>query len=134
MVLYKGKIRHPYTLKKIHASTKSKRYSKAAKEPWLLFTSLSLVRDNSGRIVNIYRQRMRIEENFQDTKCPHYELGLKASLTRTPWRMALLLLIAAFVISAAWLVESIDKYTGKAADFQAHSAALYPSYFSGERL
>jgi hypothetical protein len=65
---------------------------------------------------------MRIEENFRDTKCPHYGLGLKASLTRTPERMAILLLIAAIATWAAWLAGINTLLTGKASDFQAHSA------------
>ena len=125
MVLYKGKSknRHKRNLnKKISASGKSKRYSKATKEPWLLVTSLPRARDNPNFIVNIYRQRMRIEENFRDTKCPHYGLGLKNSLTRTPERMAILLLIAAIATWAAWIAGIITTLTGKASDFQAHSA------------
>ena len=85
-------------------------------------TSLPRARDNPNFIVNIYRQRMRIEENFRDTKCPHYGLGLKNSLTRTPERMAILLLIAAIAKWAAWLAGLINTLTGKASDFQAHSA------------
>jgi Transposase DDE domain len=125
MVLYKGKSknRHKRNLnKKISASGKSKRYSNAAKEPWVLVTSLLQARDNPNHIVNIYRQRMRIEENFRDSKCPHYGLGLKNSLTRTPERMVILLLIAAIATFAAWLTGLITTLTGKAADFQAHSA------------
>lgn len=125
LVLYKGKSknRHKHNLnKKISASGKSKRYSKAAKEPWILVTSLPQSRDNPNEIVNIYRQRMRIEENFRDTKCSHYGLGLKHSLTRTSERMAILLLIAAIATFAAWLAGIITTLTGKASDFQAHSA------------
>lgn len=125
LVLYKGKSknRHKRNLnKKISASGKNKRYSNAAKEPWLLVTSLSQAQDNPNHIVNIYRQRMRIEENFRDSKCPHYGLGLKNSLTRTPKRMEILLLIAAIATFAAWLAGLITTLTGKAADFQAHSA------------
>lgn len=125
MVLYKGKSknRHKRNLnKKVSASGKSKRYSKAAKEPWVLVTSLVQARDNPNHIVNIYRQRMRIEENFRDSKCPHYGLGLKKSLSRTPERMAILLLIAAIATLAAWLAGLSIKMAGKAADFQAHSA------------
>jgi hypothetical protein len=65
---------------------------------------------------------MRIEENFRDSKCPHYGLGLKNSLTRTPKRMAILLLIAAIATFAAWLAGLISTLIGKARDFQAHSA------------
>lgn len=125
MVLYKGKSknRHKTNLnKKISASGKSKRYSKAAKEPWLLVTSLAQALENPNHIVNIYRQRMRIEEHFRDTKCPHYGLGLKKSLSRTPKRMAILLLIAAIATLAAWLAGLVTKMMGKSSDFQAHSA------------
>jgi hypothetical protein len=125
MVLYKGrsKNRHKRNLnKQICATGKSKRHAKAAKEPWLLVTSLNQAQNNPNHIVNIYRQRMRIEENFRDSKCPHYGLGLKNSLTRSPERMNILLLIAAIATFAAWLAGLIITVTGKASDFQAHSA------------
>lgn len=125
IILYKGKNknRHKRNLnKKISAAGKSKRYSDAAKEPWLLVTSLPQARDNSAHIVNIYRQRMRIEENFRDTKCSHYGQGLKHSLTKRPERMAILLLIAAIATFAAWLAGIITTLKGNASDFQAHSA------------
>ena len=129
-MLYKGKSknRHKQNLnKKISTSGKSKRYSKAAKEPWLLVTSLPQASDNPNHIVNIYRQRMRIEENFRDTKCPHYGLGLKDSLTRTPERMAVLLLIAAITTFTAWLSGISIIQLGRATDFQAHSAKFTTS-------
>ena len=125
MVLYKGKSknRHKRNLnKQICATGRSKRHAKAAKEPWLLVTSLHQAQDNPNHIVNIYRQRMRIEENFRDSKCPHYGLGLKNSLTRAPERMNILLLIAAIATFAAWIAGIITSSAGKAADFQAHSA------------
>ena len=130
IVLYKGKNknRHKRNLnKKISAAGKSKRYSNAAKEPWVLVTSLSQARDNPAHIVNIYRQRMRIEENFRDTKCSHYGQGLKHSLTRSPERMAILLLIAAIATWAAWIAGLITILAGKASDFQAHSAKFTQS-------
>lgn len=130
IVLYKGKSknRHKRNLnKKVSASSKSKRYAHAAKEPWVLVTSLHQARDNPNHSVNIYRQRMRIEENFRDTKCPHYGLGLKHSLTRSPERMAILLLIAALATFAAWLTGVLTIQQGKAADFQAHSAKFNSS-------
>lgn len=125
IVLYKGKNknRHKRNLnKKISAAGNSKRHSKAAKEPWVLVTSLPQARDNSTHIVNIYRQRMRIEENFRDTKCSHYGQGLKHSLTKRPERMDILLLIAAIATFAAWIAGLITVSKGMASDFQAHSA------------
>ena len=94
----------------------------------MLVTSLSQARDNPTHIVNIYRQRMRIiEENFRDTKCSHYGQGLKHSLTRSPERMAILLLIAAIATWAAWIAGLITIISGKASDYQAHSAKFTQS-------
>ena len=56
LVLFKGKSknRHQRNLnKKISASGKSKKHSKAAKEPWLLVTSLSQARDNPQYAITI---------------------------------------------------------------------------------
>ena len=126
-VLYKRlpKNRHKLTRNKTPSrSSKSKRYSTANKEPWLLVTSLSVTPDIAKQTVNIYQQRMRIEENFRDTKCPHYGLGLKKSLSRSPERMQVLLLIAAMATFAAWLAGIFISCTGRAFDFQAHSAKV----------
>lgn len=124
-VLYKGpsKNRHKLNInKKPSSSGKSKRHSQANKEPWVLVTSLPLTEDVAKQTVNIYRQRMRIEENFRDTKCPHYGLGLKNSLSRSTGRMTVLLLIAAIATFASWIAGIFTTYIGKATDFQAHSA------------
>jgi hypothetical protein len=124
-VLYKGKAKGRHQLnknKKKSSSGKSKLYSKAHKEPWLLVTSLPQAKEKPMLITNIYRQRMRIEENIRDTKCPHYGLGLKDSITRSAQRMNILLLIAAIATLIAWLAGLITKFRGQAADFQAHSA------------
>ena len=86
LVLYKGKNKGRYQLnvnKKASNSGKSKRHAKANKEPRLLVSYLSEARDNPVCIVNIYRQRMRIEGNIRDTKCAHYGLGLK-KVSRSP--------------------------------------------------
>lgn len=125
IVIYKGKNKNRHKLnlnKKISTGGMSKRYSDAAKEPWILVTSLPQARNNPAHIVNLYRQRMRIEENFRDTKCSHYGQGLKHSLTKRPERMAILLLIAAIATFAAWLAGIITTLKGNASDFQAHSA------------
>lgn len=124
-VLYKGKAKGRHQLnknKKKSSSGKSKLYSKAHKEPWLLVTSLPQAQDKPLLITNIFRQRMRIEENIRDTKSPHYGFGLKDSVTRSAQRMNILLLIVAIATLIAWLAGLITRYRGKAADFQAHSA------------
>lgn len=125
LVLYKGKSKGRHQLnknKKNSNSGKSKRYAVANKEPWVLVTSLPQTKNKPVLISNIYRQRMRIEENIRDTKCPHYGLGLKNSLTKSPQRINILLLIAAIATLAAWIAGLFIKTAGNASDFQAHSA------------
>lgn len=124
-VLYKGKGKGRHQInnnKKKSRSGKSKRHANTQTQPWLLVTSIPQAQYKPVLITNIYRQRMRIEENIRDTKCSHYGLGLKNSLTRAPQRMNILLLIAAIATFIAWLAGLFIKSIGKAADFQAHSA------------
>jgi hypothetical protein len=125
-VLYKAPLkgRKALTLNKREKRSCKKNitYSKSHKEPWLLVTSLKQAQLNASIIATIYRQRMRIEENIRDTKCPHYGLGLKNSLTQSHQRMNILLLIAAIATFTAWLAGLFIKSIGRAADFQVHSA------------
>jgi hypothetical protein len=125
-ILYKGPSKERKTLtfnkQKKRSSKKDKIYGKSHKEPWLLVTSLTESQIKPFLIVNIYRQRMRIEENIRDSKCPHYGLGLKNSLTQSTQRMNILLLIGAIALFTAWLAGLFMKSIGKAVNFQAHSA------------
>jgi hypothetical protein len=138
-VLFKGKSKGRHQVnknKKTSKSGKSKRYAAANKEPWFLVTSLS-AKEKPVLITNIYRQRMRIEENIRDTKCTRYGLGLKNSLTRCPQRMNILLLIAAIATLAAWIAGLFTKNNGNASDFQAHSAkftSVLSIVFLGRRV
>lgn len=125
IVTYRGKSKNRHSCninKQRRTSSKELHYSKAAKEPWVLVTSLPNSCKDPKHIVNIYRQRMRIEENFRDTKCNYYGLGLKVSLTRTQCRMEILLLVAAIATFAAWLSGVIVIDRNQASDYQAHSA------------
>lgn len=125
-ILYKQKAKNRTSLtldkKRKKKDGMEVRYSKTHKEPWFLVTSISEASSKPELIINIYRQRMRIEENFRDTKCTYYGLGLKDSLTKCPQRMNILLLIAAIALFTAWLAGLHIKSIGKASDFQAQSA------------
>lgn len=121
-VLYKGKPKsRQYKTRSRRVGGGASKYVKSSNEPWLLVTSLS-GDDVAKQTVNIYRQRMRIEENFRDTKCTRYGFGLKDSLTYTPERMKVLLLIAAIATFACWLAGIFTRIKGKASEFQAHSS------------
>jgi hypothetical protein len=100
----------------------SKRHSATQREPWLLVTSLRKSNTLAKKVVGIYRERMQIEENFRDTKNQRYGFGLNESQTKTPERMAILLLIGAIGIFICWVVGVFVKTTKSAADYQAHSS------------
>jgi len=126
-VIYKGKKKYRKKLtktRKISRASKSRRHALSGEEPWLLVTSLNDSRMLANHVVRIYSQRMQIEENFRDTKSQRYGFGLNESGTKTPARMAVLLLLAAIATLSCWLVGLTVKRNGKAANYQAHSSSF----------
>jgi hypothetical protein len=72
-----------------------RRCATSAREPWLLATSLSSA---SRVVVDIYAQRMQIEQNYRDTKNHRWGWRLDQSRSRSRARLELLLLIAALAM------------------------------------
>lgn len=88
-------------------STRSQRSNKqraGQREPWLLAVSRNLSRLSAKAIVAWYGHRMQIEQTFRDLKCAQWGMGLETSQTRQPKRLAVLLLIAALLGLALWLI------------------------------
>lgn len=93
------------TLQKQPAKSRySRKQAEREKEPWLLVVSPSLKAYSAVRIVDYYRTRMQIEEGFRDTKSTHYGLDLARESRIKAERRANLLLIAALILFALWLV------------------------------
>lgn len=80
-----GKERHDSQRKKIAA---------CQREPWLLSCSPGLAHLGAHAIVNLYAQRMRIEQQFRDTKNCALGLGLRQTRSSGVARLQMLLLIA----------------------------------------
>ena len=93
-----------------YASGKEKRHTQAMKsaecnrEPWLLSYSPSLAYLGAVAIVNIYSQRMRIEEQFRDTKNATHGMGLAQAKSGGKRRLQALLLIAHIAAMAKRLI------------------------------
>lgn len=93
-----------------YASGKEKRHTQAMKsaecnrEPWLLSYSPSLAYLGVVAIVNIYSQRMRIEEQFRDTKNATHGMGLAQAKSGGKRRLQALLLIAHIAAMAKRLI------------------------------
>lgn len=90
----------------------SKKACKAAREPWLLATTLSAREQTAAQVMKIYGHRMQIEEAFRDLKSHRYGVGFEDSLTRKPARIAILLLLHTLASFAAWAAGC----SGKSAD------------------
>ena len=85
-------------------STCSRKQVAREKEPGLLVVSPSLKDYKPVAVVNYYRSRMQIEEGFRDTKSTHYGADLTQDSRINADRRANLLLIAALIIFALWLI------------------------------
>lgn len=88
-------------------SAHSKKQARTQREPWLLAVSLRLAHLGASEIVEWYARRMQIEQTFRDLKNRQWGMGLSDSQTRKPRRIAALLLIAALLAYALWLIGMV---------------------------
>ena len=74
------------------------------REPWLIAVSPSLGSLASHQVMKIYGKRMQIEESFRDLKSERYGMAFNQSLTRSPHRLRILLLLSMLALFIIWLV------------------------------
>jgi hypothetical protein len=82
-------------------STADRQRRSAAREPWVLLTSLA---DSARVVVEAYGMRMQIEETFRDFKSHRYGWSAEDIRSRDPKRIDVLLLIGAFASVAMHVV------------------------------
>lgn len=99
--------RYPSGLVKNNAA--AKKIARCHREPWLLSYSPALAYLGAGAIVRLYAQRMRIEQQFRDTKNLAYGMGLSQSKSRGQQRLQALLLIAHIAQLAKRLIGEAAK-------------------------
>lgn len=122
--LFKGKSKGRKSVNKVGKKRKdssTKDYRKAAKEPWLLATSL---RNNyllAKKVVKKFSNRMQIEEGFRDLKSSRYGFGFEDAYSRKRNRIEILLLIAMFASFIAWIIGWIGEKEGLQYKFQSNS-------------
>lgn len=92
-----------------------------AKEPWLLAHCPRLRSYRPEQIVAMYGQRMHIEENFRDSKCPELGMGLQLSQSRSPLRLHALLLIGTLAAFLLWHIGQLAEAEGLHRRFKATS-------------
>lgn len=98
---------------------RKKRNIRAAREPWILATSL---RDaEPKRVVDVYAKRMRIELTFRDQKCPRLGLGLDLVRTKQLKRVEVYLLLSAIAQYVLMAVGAAAEEARLASAFQANT-------------
>jgi hypothetical protein len=121
--------RKQLTVQKRPAKSKqSLKQAKREKEPWLLVVSPSLKAYSAVRVVNYYRTRMQIDEGFRDTKSTHYGLDLANDSRIQAERRANLLLIAALIVFALWLVGLSLKGSATERQIKVNSGSKHSPY------
>lgn len=106
LVLYRKppKGRHHLTLAgEVRRSRLSRKNAARESEPWLIAASPSLSDKTELDLINLYRVRMRIEHSFRTLKSHQFGFAFEDSQTRTPERIAALLLIHALALFLAWI-------------------------------
>lgn len=124
LYLFKGKIKGRKALNKLgkkRKDTDALDYSKAAREPWILATSLPGKKHLANQVVKKYKKRMQIEEGFRDLKSPQYGFSFEKSYSKDCGRNEVLLLIAMLASFIAWLIGWIGEMQNLHLQFQSNS-------------
>jgi hypothetical protein len=111
--------------------------AKREREPWLLVSNLPPRHRIEKRVVQIYRDRMAIEEAFRDLKAYRHGFAFRLNLGRNAERVANLLLIAALATLAVWLTGLIGIERGIARSLQANTERnrrVLSTFFIGIRV
>jgi hypothetical protein len=93
---------------------------RAARDPWLLATSLA--KGDAMRIVSIYSRRMQIEEAFRDAKNHRFGWSFRHVTTDSPQRLDVLLLVVILGMLVASQVGRAMELSGRHRAYQANTA------------
>lgn len=125
--LYQGFKRKPGRPRKPFRSTLTHQRSRlAAREPWLLATSLSPREWTARRVVQAYRKRMQIEETFRDMKNARWGYALEYARSGSAARLENLLLIITLAMLVTWLVGLAAKEARLDRQMQANTERKRP--------
>lgn len=92
--------------------------SRAAREPWLLATSL---KSRPSFVVQLYSLRMQLEQSFRDSKSHRYGWGLHLVKSKFTARMDVLLMLGALASTVAQTVGRAAARSGLQRLFQANT-------------
>ena len=81
----------------------------------------NLRNDAAATSVDIYAERMKIEECFRDAKCPRFGWALRFALTRCHARLNILLLLASIAFACVTLIGAAAVDQGRQRSMHASS-------------
>lgn len=140
LVLYRARAQGRRIINRYGKHSRSHRSMKAARsarEAWVLASNLPVSFKFAGKVVQIYRCRMQIEESFRDMKSARFGLGLEFHRSRDPKRLAVLLLIATLALLVIWLIGRVARERGLAWQYQANTVrhrTVLSDLFLGARV
>lgn len=107
-----------------------KMYSAMNREPWIIVTNVdedflkknkNLSANLGSFIVQCYKKRMQIEQNFRDDKSPRWGFGWRYSRTDNIVTLAMLCLVATITTILLWLIGFYAEHKKWQYEFQANS-------------
>lgn len=122
----KNKGRHKKTIYGQKAQSRhSKKNAQRENTPWLLVSSLGQDDVSAKQVIQLYRTRMQIEEGFRDIKNHRTGFSLSDTRTRSPERLANLLLIGMLATLVIWLIGRLAEEQKLHYQFQANTVKKY---------
>lgn len=95
-------------------------YRNAAKEPWILATSLPL-EYKPAMVIKLYSKRMQIEQSFRDVKSHQFGLSGRYIRTACTHRWGVKMLLAAIAQITCWVIGVIGHSQGMQRRFQSNT-------------
>jgi hypothetical protein len=98
---------------------KQEQHSREKREPWIIVLSLQL---KAVKIINLYKKRMQIEQNYRDDKNERWGFGWRYGRTKNPERYSILMLIAFIASLVLWLIGRAAETKLLHKDYQANTS------------
>ncbi len=119
VVLYDGRTDKAKNSKKQTGQNRERKRRNKAKEPWALVSSLQNI--SAKQMVQLYKKRMQIEENFRDDKSHRFGRGLRYARCSSVSRLSVLLVLLALASLLLCLAGLIAEQRNIQRHFQANT-------------
>ena len=120
--IYRYKAKNKNRKEKSKYPQQNKRFSTLYKVPWIIATSLKKDKHPGKYVMNCYKKRMQIEQNFRDEKSVRFGFGWRLGRSTSMERIAVLCLIAHITAFFLIYLGTIIEKLGLHKQFQVNTA------------